>query len=182
MIPRRQIFHDSIVSVVLAPISSRFLSPLPPDRPPILLSAPNQNRHATQAILRGDLSTKKQNQIQKNDQKASESCQNFNTCISSVGYWSSLFSSTTVKSTGFEISLSFFWFSQVYINFTFILRQLKGNHNNIKPTTKTVACSRLQDSVHAHLIFAWLVLFLAASLLSKSLAQATRSANSYKPF
>ena len=81
------------------------------------------------------------------------------------------------QNPGFEISL--FWFSQAYINFTFILRQLKGNHNNIKATTKTVACSRLQDSVHAHLIFAWLVLFLAASLLSKNLAQATRSANSY---
>ena len=32
----------------------------------------------------GDLSTKKANQIQTNDQKASESCQNFN--ISNVGY------------------------------------------------------------------------------------------------
>ena len=30
-------------------ILSRFLSPPPPDRPPILLSAPNQNRHAEQA-------------------------------------------------------------------------------------------------------------------------------------
>ena len=91
----------------------------------------------------------------------------------------------TVKSTGFEISLPFSWFSQAYINFTFILRSLKGNHNNIKPKTKTVACSGLQDSVHAHLIFAWLVLFLAASLPIQpgtGLAQATRSANSYMPF
>ena len=32
-----------------APISSRFLCP----RPPLLLSAPNQNRHATQATLQG---------------------------------------------------------------------------------------------------------------------------------
>ena len=31
------------------PISSRFLGPRPPDRAPILLSAPNQNRRATQA-------------------------------------------------------------------------------------------------------------------------------------
>ena len=40
---------------VPAPISSRFLSPLPPDRPPILLSAPNQNRHATQATECADI-------------------------------------------------------------------------------------------------------------------------------
>ena len=33
--------------VASAPISSRFVCP----RPPLLLSAPNQNRHATQAIL-----------------------------------------------------------------------------------------------------------------------------------
>ena len=34
--------------VAPAPISSRFLCP----RPPLLLSAPNQNRHATQAIIK----------------------------------------------------------------------------------------------------------------------------------
>ena len=39
--------------VVPAPISSRFLCP----RPPLLLSAPNQNRHATQAIYMLSLST-----------------------------------------------------------------------------------------------------------------------------
>ena len=162
------IFYDSILRC------SR------PNLPPAYITQRAQpNRHATQAILRRDLSTKKPNQIQKNDQEASESCQNFNTCISSVGYWSSLSSSMTVKSAGFEISLPFSWFNQAYIQFTFILRQLKGNHNNIKPTTKTVACSGLQDSVHAHLIFVWLVLFLTASILSKSLAQPTRSANSY---
>ena len=38
--------------VVPAPISSWFLGPRPPDCPPILLSAPNQNRHATQARVR----------------------------------------------------------------------------------------------------------------------------------
>ena len=38
--------------VVPAPISSWFLGPRPPDRPPILLSAPNQNRQATQARVR----------------------------------------------------------------------------------------------------------------------------------
>ena len=37
-----------------APISSRFLCP----RPPLLLSAPNQNRHATQASLYWDHSRK----------------------------------------------------------------------------------------------------------------------------
>ena len=36
-----------IFQVALAPISSRFLCP----RPPLLLNAPNQNRHATQATL-----------------------------------------------------------------------------------------------------------------------------------
>ena len=46
--------------------------------------------------------------------------------ISGVVNQSSLFSSMTVKSSGFQISLPFSWFSQAYINFTFILRQLKA--------------------------------------------------------
>ena len=37
--------------VASAPISSRFLC----SRPPLLLSAPNQNRHATQAMLEQNL-------------------------------------------------------------------------------------------------------------------------------
>ena len=36
---------QAVFQVASAPISSRFLCP----RPPLLLSAPNQNRHATQA-------------------------------------------------------------------------------------------------------------------------------------
>ena len=39
-------FTSFFSSVAPAPISSRFLCP----RPPLLLSAPNQNRHATQAM------------------------------------------------------------------------------------------------------------------------------------
>ena len=38
---------QAVFQVASAPISSRFLCP----RPPLLLSAPNQNRHATQATL-----------------------------------------------------------------------------------------------------------------------------------
>ena len=62
MTPRPEIFHHSIVSVVPATIY----------HPPILLSAPNQNHHATQAILRRDLSTKKPNQIQLFRERLSE--------------------------------------------------------------------------------------------------------------
>ena len=42
---RRSREKNKVFQVASAPISSRFLCP----RPPLLLSAPNQNRHATQA-------------------------------------------------------------------------------------------------------------------------------------
>ena len=51
--------HDTkardIFQVASAPISSRFLCP----RPPLLLSAPNQNRHATQANVKCEMYFKK---------------------------------------------------------------------------------------------------------------------------
>ena len=44
---------QAVFQVTSAPISSRFLCP----RQPLLLSAPNQNRHATQAINKNAIST-----------------------------------------------------------------------------------------------------------------------------
>ena len=41
---------QAVFQVVSAPVSSQFLCP----RPPLLLSAPNQNRHATQANIKFD--------------------------------------------------------------------------------------------------------------------------------
>ena len=53
---RRSREKNKKFQVAPAPISSRFLCP----RPPLLISSPNQNRHATQATVEGNKWLKKQ--------------------------------------------------------------------------------------------------------------------------